>query len=42
MMVGRECCISSGASDRPGLTIVLYKLEEFEGENTVVIGMRLP
>ena len=37
--VGRGSCISRGKPDRPGQTVELYKLEESEEEDTLLVGM---
>ena len=35
----QECCISRGGTDS---TVEVYKLEEFEEENTVLVGVGSP
>ena len=39
MRMGRECCISREGTDQPGSTVEIYKLEESEEEDTVLVGM---
>ena len=40
--VGQECCISIGVADGPNCTVEVYKLEESEEEDTVLVGIGFP
>ena len=42
LKVGREYCISKGGPDGSGSTVEVYKLEESEEEDTVLVGVGSP
>ena len=39
LRVGWKCCIGRGKPDGPGRTVEIYKLEESEEKDTVLVGV---